>query len=113
MSFEWRELVRHMVDEVDYLQRSTTHTTKEDFLSDETLRRAFERSVEILGEAANKLPPEVTERFADIPWRRIIAMRHRVVHAYFGVDYDLLWEVATVNAPALGLQLRALLQGEE
>lgn len=62
---------------------------------------AMVRNVELLGEAAARLPEEVRDAMPDVPWIAIIGMRHRLAHAYFGIDADILWDVVEIEAPAL------------
>lgn len=63
--------------------------------------RPAERIVTLIGEAANRRPAEVFERYPSIPWRNVIGMRNRLVRGYEGVDYDVVWDVLTVRAAAL------------
>lgn len=109
MSFEWRELVRHMLDEANFLASASGGTTRDEFLGDPTLRRAFVRSIEVIGEATKKLPTEVRAANPQVDWRAMAGMRDRLIHDYFGVDHDLVCEVATTHVPALREQLRAML----
>jgi uncharacterized protein with HEPN domain len=62
---------------------------------------AFERAMEIIGEAAKRLPPELTTRYSDVDWRGIAGMRDRVSHGYDSVDYDLLWQAVKNQMPGL------------
>jgi len=66
------------------------------------------RNLELLGEAANRLPEEVRERRSDIPWRNMIDLRNRLIHGYFGVDDDIVWGVVENEIPALVTVLQAL-----
>jgi uncharacterized protein with HEPN domain len=89
MSPSGRELLRHTLDEADYLLRTAVAVDRERFVSDETLRRAFVRSLEIVGEAAKQVPDAVRRELPDVEWRAMSGMRDRLIHGYFGVDYDL------------------------
>ena len=93
MSFEPPEYLRHILAEADYLAAQTASLSKEGFLQNETLRWAFVRSLEIIGEAAKKLPDEFRIQYPKVEWRAMAGMRDRLIHGYFGVDHDLVWEV--------------------
>lgn len=110
MSFAPHEYLRHIVAESIYLADQTAVTSKDEFLASETLQRAFVRSLEIIGEATKKLPDEFRTAHPDIDWRAMAGMRDRLIHGYFGVDYDLVWEVATEKVPELHNQLERILQ---
>lgn len=110
MSFEPRDYLRHIAAEADFLIRESSTVTPEAFQSNEVLRRAFVRSLEIIGEAAKKLPSDFRAQHPSIEWRRIAGMRDRLIHDYFGVDYDLIWDVVQNRIPELRKQLAALLE---
>jgi uncharacterized protein with HEPN domain len=110
MSPSTREILHHILAETQYLIGASTEVRKEEFLADETLRRAFVRSLEIMGEAAKKIPPDVRGRYPAIEWRTISAMRDRLIHDYFGVDYDIVWDVVTVKVPLLRAQVEVALR---
>lgn len=64
--------------------------------------------MQVVGEAASGLSDELTSAHPETPWRQIIAMRNRVVHGYFEVDLDVLWDVVTLDVPRLARQAQAL-----
>lgn len=109
MSRSLSEYIRHMLDEIDYILSRISNTDYESFLMDETLKRAFVRSLEIIGEASKKLPKDVKAMQPDIEWRKVSAMRDRLIHDYFGVDYKIVWDVAANKLPDLRVKLNALL----
>ncbi len=75
--------------------------SRAEFDGNDDLRDALAYRVQIIGEAASRLSPGFRETHPQVPWRRVIGMRHRIVHDYMDVDYDILWEVATRNLPEL------------
>ena len=60
---------------------------------------AVVRNLEIIGEAANRLPKEFTDKHPEIEWRKVIGLRHRIVHDYFGVDLDIIWAITRQDLP--------------
>ena len=109
MSLEPRDYLRHILSETDYLIRTSEAISVEAFLLDETLQRAFVRSLEIIGEAAKKLPDNLRRSHPQVEWSAMAKMRDRLIHAYFGVDYELVWEVVRTRIPQLHTDLHAIL----
>ena len=112
MSFEPREYLQHILAEADYLVTHSRDLAPETFQADETLRRAFVRSLEIIGEAANQVSQELCERAPEIPWSKIVSMRNRLIHAYSDVNIGLVWSTVVSDLPALISQLEGLLAAD-
>jgi uncharacterized protein with HEPN domain len=84
--------------------------TREDLDADRTLNLALVRLLEIVGEAANRVPAEDRTRYPQIPWPQIVGLRHRLIHAYDQVDLDILWEILTRHLPILATELEKILE---
>jgi hypothetical protein len=78
-----------MLDEIDYIEQAKQETDKRRFLSDETLKRSFVRSIEIIGEAAKKLPDAFRQEHNEIPWQKIAGMWDKLIHdCQFCIEYN-------------------------
>jgi len=110
MSFEPRDYLRHIAVEADYLIAEASGLSFESFVANETLRRAFVRSLEIIGEAAKKVPDDFRAKHPAVEWRAMAGMRDRLIHDYFGVDYELVWDVVQRRIPELRKQLASVLE---
>jgi uncharacterized protein with HEPN domain len=98
-----------MVTAAQAVQSFVTNRTLDQYLSDLLLRSAIERQVEIIGEAARGLSQAFKSAHPEIPWRPMMAQRHRLAHEYGEIDNSLIWKVATVHVPALVAQILPLL----
>ena len=104
----WRCYLRDMIEAADKVLSYTEGLDRAAFVERGLVYDATIRNLELIGEAANRLPDEVRQRRSEIPWRDIIGLRNRLAHGYFGVDDDLLWGVVENEIPVLITALRAL-----
>jgi len=108
MSISPYELLQHIKDEVTYLKNASKDLTFDNFVTNETLIRAFTRSLEIIGEATKKIPDSFKSRYPDIPWRQIAGMRDKLIHDYFGIDFNIVWDVIQNKLSELDVYLERI-----
>jgi uncharacterized protein with HEPN domain len=109
MSKDPKEFLRHIKDECSYLMSVSNHLEYDDFLRDETLKRAVVRSLEIIGEATKKIPADYKVKWNIIQWKNMAGMRDRLIHDYIGVNYTIVWDVIKNKIPDINHQLAEIL----
>jgi uncharacterized protein with HEPN domain len=98
-----------MLEASEKVQNYLKNKTLEDFLSDEMLRDAVERNLEIIGEAARRISEVFKQGHPEIPWRQIIAQRNVLIHEYADIDIEEIWEVVSFHLPRLINQIKPLI----
>jgi uncharacterized protein with HEPN domain len=107
------EYLKHIRDESLYIQSITSKgLTKDEFLNDETLKRAVVRSLEIIGEATKKIPADFKIKWDNVKWKEMAGMRDRLIHDYMGVNYSIVWDVITNKIPQLTTQVINVIEKE-
>ena len=100
--------VGHMLDMARKAMEKIRGMNRSEYDADEDLRMALTHLIQTIGEAARGVSPAFQRRHESIPWRQIIGMRHKVVHDYLQVDYDLVWDVVTADLSRLVAELERI-----
>ena len=93
-----REIIDYILDirdECEYLVNRAQSIGYEGFINNPDLKKAFVRSLEVIGEAVKKIPDDIRSRYPQIKWKAIAGMRDVLIHEYFGVDYQVVWKTVT------------------
>jgi uncharacterized protein with HEPN domain len=94
--------LRHILDAITHIEDFSSGITSASVLKDHPLERAgIERMLTIIGEAAKNLSPQLRREYPDIPWKATAGMRDKIMHHYFGVDYEAVFETIRVDLPVL------------
>ena len=104
-------LVEDIWESIEKIQRYTEDMTQEDFQNDEKTTDAVVRNFEIIGEAAGRLPEDFVDRHSEIEWAKIVGLRNRIVHEYFGVDLQIVWQIIQNDLPAFKESLEKIRSG--
>ncbi|MDD2798708.1 MAG: DUF86 domain-containing protein [Bacteroidales bacterium] len=107
------EYLLHIKDELDYLEKESENITFERFETNETLKRAFSRSLEIIGEASKKIPDEIRLLYPEMEWKAMAGMRDKLIHHYFGVDYELVWDIIEHKIEEMNFQISRIIELEK
>lgn len=103
--------LRHMIDAAETATQFMAGRNRAALDTDRMLLFAVVRAIEVVGEAATKVSAETREASPQIPWAAVVGMRNRLIHGYFNVDAELVWQTVNRELPALMPSLRALLSG--
>ena len=105
---EIADFIEDMIQACEDILAETGTLSCDEFASDRRLHKAVIRDLEVLGEAAGRIPPELRRRFPGVAWRMLTAMRNRLIYGYFGVDLSVVHATAVQDLPALLPELRRL-----
>ena len=94
-------LLDDICQSMDKIDQYTTGTLFDTFSEDQKSVDAVVRNLEIIGEAANRLPTNFKEKHPEIDWHKIVGLRHRIVHEYFGIDIQIIWQILRKDLPEL------------
>ena len=108
-SRDWRLYADDILEACGKIRRYLAGMTYEAFIADDRTRDAVIRNLEVIGEAAKRLPDDVIARAPDVPWRKVRGMRDVLAHGYFGLDNNLLWSTATTKIDEIESAVRGLL----
>ncbi len=105
--------LHHMLDSANEALSFAKGKNRSDLNDDRKLTLALVKCIEIIGEAATKVTPETRGKCPGIPWEEIITMRHRLIHGYFDIDLDRVWDTMTDDLPPLVKQLSFILKNQK
>jgi uncharacterized protein with HEPN domain len=105
--------IRHILEEMKFLTKETRNLQFEELMENEVLKRACTRSLEVIGEAVKNLSGDFKKKHPEIEWKKVAGLRDKLIHHYFGVNWDVVWDVITNKLPALKDDISKTVKGEK
>ena len=105
---DWRLFINDILECIERIEKYVSGLSYDDFIKDDKTKDAVVRNLEIIGEAANRIPMDIRERYKDIPWAQIVGLRHRLIHGYFVIDYDIVWNIISKEIPDLKIKIKEI-----
>ncbi len=107
---EYLDYIQDIDDSISDIAEFVSGMPFEKFTEDKKTVNAVIRSLEVIGEAAKKVPNHIVEAHPEVPWRKMCGMRDKLIHEYFGVDKSILWQVAIKDLPPLRDIIKKILE---
>ena len=107
---DWKLFIIDILERIERIEKYIAGLSYDDFIKDDKTKDAVVRNLEIIGEAANQIPMEIRERYKNIPWAQIVGLRHRLIHGYFVIDYDIVWNIIDREIIDLKIKIMEILK---
>jgi uncharacterized protein with HEPN domain len=113
MSLSLLDFLRHIEHECDFILEVSNGKTQDEIIANELLGKGIIRGLEIIGEATKKIPAELKDKYPHVLWAEMAGMRDVLIHHYFGIDYDIVWNTITKDIPDLRHEIHRIIMKEE
>ena len=106
-------LLNDICQSIDRIEQYIKNLSFDNFSNDQKSVDAVTRNLEVIGEAANRLPNDFKEKYSEIEWYKVVGLRHRIVHEYFGIDLEIIWQILHKDLPELKRKLTQIMKNED
>jgi len=113
MPREYKAYLRDILEAIRKIEKYTENISLDDFVKDELLQDGVVRNLEIIGEAVKNIPQDIKIRKSQVEWKKIAGLRDILIHGYFGIDVDIVWDIVKNKIPELKQKILDILSGIE
>ena len=113
MQRDYKAYINDILEAINRIESYTTNLTIDDFSESQLYQDAVVRNLEIIGEAVKRLPKELIKKYPDIGWKKIAGLRDILIHAYFGIDIEIIWDVVQNKIPQLATVINVYLDEQQ
>lgn len=110
MKRDYKLYIKDILECIDKIKSFVGEMSFEEFMKDEKTKSAVVRELEVIGEATKNVPERMRREYKDLPWKDMARMRDKIIHFYFGVDYEIVWEVVQKRLPEIKPLIKGMLK---
>ena len=105
--------IQHILENIQNIESFSESFSENEFTKDKLRQNAIIKSIETIGEASKNIPDSFRKKYSKVPWKKIAGLRDIIVHAYFGIDLNIVWEIIKNDIPKLKIQIEKILEKEK
>jgi len=105
--------LKHILESIGWIEKETEVVSKDEFIKNVPTQDIVIRRLEIIGEAVKNLPGNFKKKYPDVPWQKISGLRDKLIHGYFGIDLELVWEIIKKDLPLFKIQIQHMLRDKQ
>jgi uncharacterized protein with HEPN domain len=102
--------VKHILESINAIEEFSEGINKDEFMSTRLKQSAIVREIEIIGEAVKNISEKIKKKYPEVEWKDIVGTRDKMIHHYFGVDLNIVWEIAKKDIPVLKVSIEKILE---
>jgi uncharacterized protein with HEPN domain len=110
MSRDYKVYLEDVLEAIDKIRTYTANMSADSFVADNKTLDAVLRNLEVIGEAVKRVPDNIREQYEEVEWKKIAGLRDILIHQYFGIDAEIIWDVVSNKLPVLEKQIRDAVQ---